>query len=233
MVGPPTSTPVSNADGDILLPVEIVPAAPGNPVERQVAVVRGRWVNDEIEWQMGDTISGDPARTTRGLAAPAIAHLNGGTLIMVMSGSNAGRPELLARRWISYSSDGGKAWTEPRDWTYNDGNPFFSPASASQLLKHSSGRIFWIGHIVAENARAGQPSHPLVIGEVDRNSGLLMRDQVRTVDALQKGEDPALSLECFFAREDRQTREICVHVTRMFPRDGKCPGDAWLVRMPV
>jgi hypothetical protein len=72
-----------------------------------------------------------------------------------------------------------------------------------------------------------------VIGEVDRRSGLLHRDSVRTIDTLQTGEDPILSLSNFLAREDRRTGEIAVHMTRLFAGSGPWSGDAYIYYVRV
>ena len=72
-----------------------------------------------------------------------------------------------------------------------------------------------------------------MVGEVDRRSGLLMRSSVRTIDTLQAGEDPVLSLSNFFAREDSRSRELVVHMTRLFARPAAWSGDAYLYRLRV
>ncbi len=142
--------PLAGADGSILLPVEITPLAPdgslynpaGGYTYHDSAVLHGRWKGHEIEWDMSAVIRGDPARTTRGVLEPTLAALAGGRLILVMRGSNDRRPELPSWRWVCFSSDGGYTWTTPQPWTYHDGQPFFSPSACSQLLAHSSGRLF-------------------------------------------------------------------------------------------
>ena len=73
----------------------------------------------------------------------------------------------------------------------------------------------------------------MVIGEVDRRAGLLKRTSIRTIDTLQEGEDPVLSLSNFYAREDRRTRDIAVHMTRLLARPGGWAGDAFLYSAPV
>ena len=72
---------------------------------------------------------------------------------MVLRGSNDRRPELPSWRWIAFSSDGGRRWTPPEPWTYDQGEAFFSPSACSQLLRHSSGRLFWLGNINGESPR--------------------------------------------------------------------------------
>ena len=181
---------------------------------------------------MSSVVKGDPARSTRGMVEPTIEFLESDRLIMVLRGSNDKRPELPAHRWVSFS-DGGQRWSEPVPWTYEDGQAFFSPSSCSQLVRHSSGRLLWLGNLTPENPKGNRPRYPFVIGEVNRSSGLLIRSSVRTVDTLQLGEDPVLSLSNFYAREDRLTREIAVHMTRLFAFPNNWAGDAYLYRVRV
>jgi hypothetical protein len=150
-----------------------------------------------------------------------------------MRGSNDRRPELPGYRWYSISSDAGRCWTAPQPWTYADGASFFSPSSCSQLIRHSSGRLFWLGNIVPENPHGNRPRYPFVIGEVDPRSGLLHRASIRIIDTLQPGEAPTMSLSNFFAREDRRTRAVVVHMTRLFAGSGPWSGDALVYHVRV
>jgi len=247
MVGDLASVPLFLADGTLLVPIIVMPTGPdghyhnpgGGTTYSDAAVLRGRWRDDgRIDWEMSERIRGDPARSTRGMDEPTLAPLADGRLLAVLRGSNGGKPELPGRRWAAWSRDGGRTWTPPEPWRYRDGGDFFSPASCSQLVPHSSGRIFWIGNLVPENPRGNQPRHPLVIGEVDRASGLLRRETVRVVDDKRPEDSPLLALSNFSAREDRATREIAVNLSRLFERSPPEPArdwttDAWLYRIPV
>jgi hypothetical protein len=51
----------------------------------------------------------------------------------------------------------------------------------SALFRHSSGRVYWVGHITPENPRGNLPRRPLVIGEVDPKNLKLIRDCVVVV----------------------------------------------------
>ena len=73
----------------------------------------------------------------------------------------------------------------------------------------------------------------IVIGEVDQQSGKLLKDSLRVVDDKKPEEDPILSLSNFFAREDRQTKEVVIHMTRWFPYSNGWEGDAYLYRISV
>jgi hypothetical protein len=241
MIGEMTCVPINAPDGDILLPVEITPLAPNgqlyNPAGArtytEALVLRGRWHGSQLDWSASEPIRGDPERSTRGMDEPTIEYLDGGRLVMVLRGSNDRRPELPSYRWFSVSHDGGKRWTPVQPWTYDDGREFFSPSACSQLLRHPSGRLFWLGNITSENPHGNRPRYPFVVGEVDRVTGLLRRTSIRTIDTLQPGEDPILSLSNFYARIDRRTREIAIHMTRLFARSEEWAGDACLYRIAV
>src|SRR5205085_2742639 len=83
--------------------------------------------------------------------------------IMVLRGSNDKNPSLPGYKWVSYSSDGGFRWTEPKPWTYRTGVPFFSPSACSQLLQHSNGKLYWLGHINKTNPRGNRPRYPVYV----------------------------------------------------------------------
>jgi BNR repeat-like domain len=241
MLGEMTCVPISTPDGRVLLPVEITPLAPdgqlynpaGTRTYTDALVLIGKWRGAQLEWSASEPIRGNPERSTRGMDEPTIEYLDQGRLLMVLRGSNDRRPELPGYRWFSLSHDGGLRWTPPQPWTYNDGREFFSPSACSQLVRHTSGRLFWLGNITSENPRGNRPRYPFVMGEVDRETGLLRRESILTIDTLQSGEDPILSLSNFYARVDRLTREIVIHMTRLFARPEEWAGDAYLYRVAV
>jgi hypothetical protein len=241
MLGDNTCVPVSAPGGTILLPVQLSVAGEdgklfnpgGGYTWTESAVMIGKWRGGEIEWEMSQPVKGDPSWTTRGAVEPTIEFLAGGRVLMILRGSNDAKPDLPGHKWVSTSSDGGRTWSEPQPWTYDDGAKFFSPSACSQLVRHSSGRLYWVGNITPENPRGNRPRYPLVIGEVDQRSGLLRRGSVQTIDTLQPGEDPLLTLSNFHAREDRRTKEIAVHATRLFAKPDGWEGDAIVYRVRV
>ena len=241
MTGDNTCIAIPASGGRILLPVQLSIVAPdgslynpgGGYTWTESALLHGRWRSGTLEWEMSSRIDGSTEVTTRGMVEPTIAFLEGGKLMMILRGSNDRKPELPSYKWICTSADGGMTWTKPTPWTYDDGLHFFSPSACSQLLDHSSGRLFWMGNINPVNPRGNRPRYPFVIGEVDRRTGLLRRATVRTVDSLQPGENDQLTLSNFHAREDRATKEICVHMTRLFALPDGWEGDASLYRIAV
>ena len=225
MCGELSATPLTLADGTLLMPVCITPTGPdgnyfnpgGGYTYFDVAALRGHWRPDKhIDWELSAAVKADPALSTRGMDEASLALLNDGRVLMVMRGSNDKKPALPGRRWVAYSSDDGRTWTQPVPWTFASGEDFFSPAASSKLLTLSSGRIFWLGNITPQNPTGNSPRYPFVIGEVDRQTGLLRKDTVRVVDTRGPGETEFLQLSNFAAREDRETGEIVLNMCRFF-----------------
>jgi hypothetical protein len=241
MLGDQTSAPIAQRDGTIVLPVQVTALDPeGRPYNpaggytwTEACALLGRWRGERLEWEMSNRLALTPRESTRGIMEPTVAELAPRRLLMILRGSNDKNPALPSRKWMSMSNDGGRRWSASAPWTYDDGDPFYSPSSCSQLVAHSSGRLFWLGNITPSNPRGNRPRYPFVIAEVDRRSGLLIRKSVRTIDDRQPGEHEILALSNFYAREDRETRQICLHMTRLFAFPSGWEGDALLYRIRV
>lgn len=179
-----------------------------------VLIIIGEWQADHrLKWQTAERIVADPALSTRGVIEPTLAETKDGRILCVMRGSNGGSkdPEckIPSHKWRSISTDGGFHWSKPEPWAYDDGTAFFSPSAMSQLLVHSSGRVFWIGNISPANCKGNHPRHPLVIGEVDPGSLLLRKDSVLELDQVQP-EEGDVNLSHWWGLEDRETGNIIV-----------------------
>jgi hypothetical protein len=210
----PAIAPLLGLDGKLSNPG-------GGGTYDRVVLLLGTWREDnKIRWEVTSPIEGDPTRSTRGMDEPTLAEMPDGRLLCVMRGSNGGRkdPEckLTSYRWCSVSADDGRRWTKPEPWTYDDGQPFFSPASMSQLLRHSSGRYLWIGNISPSNCRANDPRYPLVIGEVDGRSLRLIRNTILVIDT-KRPEEPGVNLSHWWGFEDRATKEVVIVGARHSP----------------
>ncbi|MGI6081871.1 MAG: sialidase family protein [Limnochordia bacterium] len=238
MLGDTTMVPIRTRAGKILIPVQITPIGPdgeyhnpgGGFTYHYSAVLIGTWSSDHrISWDLSEAVEGDPARSTRGMLEPTIAEMPDGRILMVLRGSNDRRPELPGFRWWSVSEDGGRQWSAPEPWRYSDGEPFFSPSSCSQLIRHSGGRYFWIGNICNDNPVGNRPRYPLVIGEVNPNNLALERESLCVLDDRSPADHVNLTLSNFYAREDRVTGEIVIHCTRFFA-GGEWDGDAYEYR---
>jgi len=239
MIGTSTCRPILTRRGHILVPVQITPVGPngeyhnpgGGYTYHDCAVLIGRWTDGlKIEWDVSQRVIADPKKSTRGCIEPTIIEAPDGRILMVMRGSNHRRHSLPNYKWYSISKDGGFHWAPPKPWTYANGAHFFSPCSCSQLLKHSNGRIYWIGNISPYNPKDSRPRYPLVIGEVDPKSLLLIEDTISTIDTRRAGEGEDLQLSNFLAYEDRKSHEIILHMTRFFHKGG-FRGDAYLYQI--
>lgn len=246
MLGDCGSETVRTRGGRLLVPVQVCPVGPdGNYVNpgggysyHEAAVLIGRWLeggpDPRIEWDLSPYIANDPAKSTRGAVEPTIAQADDGRVLMCLRGSNDVKPHLPGYRWWTVSHDEGDSWEPVRPWTYDDGTPFFSPSSMSQLLRHSSGRLYWLGNISESNPRGNSPRYPLVIGSVDPSSLLLRKEGLFVVDTRAAGEAEGMTLSNFHAHEDRATGDILLHMSRWMTRGpDDWTTDALLYRIAV
>lgn len=228
MLGDQTCVPVFLPNGEILQPFQMAEFGedgslfqPYDTPFYQSRVAIGRWLDERIiHWEISDPARLSLEFTTRGVFEPTIALIPDGRILMVLRGSNMRRPEVPCYKWYSVSDDDGRTWGEVRPWTYDDGSHFFSPSSCSQLIRHSSGRLLWIGNITPSNPDGNLPRYPIVVGEVDQRSLLLGKDTVLVIDDLQPGESPRTCLSNFHAYEDRETGEVVMCMPRWFTNSG-------------
>lgn len=219
--------PIRTREGTVLVPMQTPPLNPdgegfhnpgGGWYWLDSMILIGRWQPDgHITWDASEPIRGDGDRTARGLYEPTLAQLPDGRILCVMRGSNGGprdrKYEWPSYKWAAVSEDGGHTWSKPKPWTYADGETFFSPASMSELFTHSNGRIYWIGNLSKENCRANHPRWPLVIGQVDPETGGLIRETVTVIDT-KRPDEKDVNLSHWHALEDRETGDIVIATTR-------------------
>ncbi len=183
----------------------------------------GEWKNDRIEWIMSNVLDISLSLSTRGLCEPTVVELNDGRMLMVMRGSNGGGygkiSDIPSYKWYAFSSDGGKNWSASsnndsaivKPWTYSDGEPFFSPASGSRLIRSSkNGILYWIGNIAQENPQGNLPRRPLVIAEVDESGGCLVKSSIRTIADKAERDSDHIQFSNFRVYEDSTTKEFVI-----------------------
>jgi len=96
-----------------------------------------------------------------------------------------------------------------------------------------------MGNICKDNPKGNSPRYPLMLGEVDRHTGCLIRDSLAVIDDIQPSESPKLTLSNFLVREERGSGDLLLHLTRLFANDfGQTKGhdwtaDAWVYRITV
>ncbi|MBC8874600.1 MAG: exo-alpha-sialidase [Planctomycetes bacterium] len=226
-LGDSGSHPIRTREGTVLVPMQMPPLDPdgegfhnpgGGWYWLDSMILIGRWTEgNRIVWDASEPIKGDGDRTARGLYEPTLAQMPDGNILCVMRGSNGGGSDRdyawPSHKWKCVSKDGGYTWSKPELWKYADGEPFFSPASMSELFTHSNGRIYWIGNLSQGNCRANHPRWPLVIGQVDPKTYGLIRESVLVIDTKQPDE-PDVNLSHRHSHEDRETGHIIIPTTR-------------------
>lgn len=221
------SFPLVTSKGKILVPIQATVAGEkgelynpaGANTYTDVFLAIGSWQEDgRIRWTSSERVTLPAERSTRGVIEPTLVETDDGRLLMVMRGSNERQPKLPAYRWFSVSSDGGRTWTSPEPWTWQDGAPFHSPSSMSTLRKHSSGRILWVGNMCVENANGNSPRYPLVAAEVDPKSLQLIADSLIVLDTRRPADEKRgrLDLSHFHVMEDRESGEWVVTYPRSY-----------------
>ncbi|UUO07825.1 glycoside hydrolase [Blastopirellula sp. J2-11] len=217
--------PIVTRSGRVLVPAQMTALDKGGELYKppkahtytEAAILIGDWtVDDRLAWRMAPRVAGDISQTVRGLIEPTIAEAPDGRILMVMRGSNMHDPKVAATKWFAISEDEGETWSQPQRWKYTDGTGFFSPSSMSVLMRHSSGRIFWVGNITPENPDGNLPRFPLAIGEVNPQSLQLIRESVVLVDQKSKADERQgrLDLSHVHLMEDRETGEFILTYPR-------------------
>lgn len=237
-----------DANDCLLLPVQITPIGPngeyynpgGGYTYHYSAVIKGKIENDgNIRWtSISNKVENDSKISTRGAIEPTIIELKDGRILMVLRGSNGGTKdinhELPGYRWYSISNDGGSTFSKPKPWTYDNMEEFYSPSSCSQLLEHSNGKIYWIGNISKNNPKANMPRNPIYICEVNQTNLLLIKETLCKIDDVKGDQSEDTTFSNFYAREDRETKNIIVHITPFHQdKDNVFGSDAFIYEVRI
>ena len=95
------------------------------------------------------SVEADPPRVTRGMDEPTIDPLE--RRAADPGPARLERPESRAA-CLSLglcSKDGGQHWTRPEPWTYDDGDAVLLAERLFPAVRHSNGKLYWVGHITA------------------------------------------------------------------------------------
>jgi len=179
-------------------------------------IVQGTWRADGgIDWKQLATMQGNPTFTTRGLMEGTLGLLDGGRILLVLRASNDANHNLPGHKWYCISEDGGHTWNDLQPWTFRDKSTFHSPSSCSQFVAHSSGALLWMGNICPTNPKGNLPRYPLVVGIVDKQSGLLDQNSLCLIDTKTDADHESMQFSNFYAREDRENGNLIIHCSRL------------------
>lgn len=162
--------------------------------------------------------------SSRGLVEANVAVLVSGRILLVFRGSNGNfgnwnshiDSSMPPVKWYSYSDDGGKTFTQPMPWHFDDREFFYSSSTMSTLIRsEKNGALYWIGNITDRNAEQNSPRYPLYICQVDDMYGVLMKETLTEIDTRHKGESTDLQLSNWNIIQDRETGDIIITLTKL------------------
>ncbi len=166
-------------------------------------------------------------KSSRGVCEPTAIRLPSGRILAVFRGSNVRsenwrtriEPGTPAHKWYAWSDDGGKTFTDPVPWHFDDGEVFYSPATISRLFRSErNGRIYWIGNITDHTAYGNGPRYPLQIVEVN-DRGQLVKETLTVIDARSDTDGPGLQLSNFSMLQDRENGQVELYLSRLGQRE--------------
>ncbi len=240
-------------DGDIVFPIEadisaccrilgldvndVFPSCPDTMCG--LIVVRGTFNeargNYDLTFSRPIVIS--DLKSSRGVNEPTAIVLPSGRILAVFRGSNVEstnwrtriEPGTPSHKWYCYSDDGGKTFTDPVPWHFDDREVFYSAATWSVLLRSvKNGNVYWIGNITdAGDTYGNYPRYPLVIAQVNAR-GLLVKESLATIDTRRAGDGEQLQLSNFSILQDRETGLIELYLSKHGQReDFPYQADCW------
>ena len=196
-------------------------------------VAHGAWNADTKQYDISyskpvivpDTLS------TRGLSEPMFAELPDGRILCIFRISTDKLkgwtcrldPDAPACKYYVISDDGGKTFSEPKPWRYDDGEIVHSPASMCQVIKSKiDGKLYWLGNACKKEEINGPfPRFPLCLIEIDQKTGMAIRGSKVIVDTRREGETEKVQLSNFCVLEDRQAKAMEIYLSKL----GQFPGE--------
>ena len=193
-------------------------------------VVRGRFDeargNYELTYSRPVVIS--DLLSSRGVNEPSAVILPSGRILAVFRGSNVENtrwktriePGTPAHKWYCWSDDGGRTFTDPAPWHFDDREVFYSSSTIALFVKSPrNSKRYWIGNISDHTTNGNFPRYPLVIAEVN-DRGLLVKETLTTIATRGEGDGPQLQLSNFGILQDRETGLIELTLSKLGQREG-------------
>jgi hypothetical protein len=182
----------------------------------------GKWnrQKQDYDWTATEPITISP-KLTGYLEEPWLAELGGGDLLLDMRGTNRGftghqaETGAAGRHWYAVSKDGGRTWSDVKDWRYDTGEPFYSPATMAKILRHTrTGKLYWFGNISRGPTSGNSPRYPLYIAEIDESGPAIKKATLTIIDDYDAARHtPAVQFSNFFVFENRQTHEFELYLS--------------------
>ena len=228
---------------------EVFPTTGGLGHAWALLVARGVWNADTEQYDItySEPVIIDDTLSTRGLSEPMFAELSGGRILCIFRTSTdkvSGwtyrlDPNAPACKYYVISEDGGKTFSEPKPWCYEDGEIVYSPASICQVVESEvSGKLFWIGNACSkEEVNGAYPRFPLYMIEINPQTGLAIRNSRVLIDTRRTGESDKVQLSNFCILEDREAGTLEIYLSKLGQFTGKptyeCETWKYTVYLPV
>jgi len=201
---------------------DFCPSAPNFPCG--IIVMRGHFDGERYDLTCGRPIVISEKRSTRGFNEPIMTRLNSGRIIVIIRGSNAKMSwlgdnydkKMPGHKWFAYSDDGGRTFTDPVPWQYDNGEPIYSSASCSKIIEDfRTHKHYWIGNITSQSVNGNDPRYPLCIVELDEDTGLAKKSSYTVIDTKQDGDPDTIQLSNFELLQNRETGELEIMLSKL------------------
>ena len=201
---------------------EIFPSCP--QIMNGMIVGRGKWNGKKYDLTFSRPVVVSDLKSSRGIDETQIAELNSGRILVVFRGSNVQskswntriEPGTPGHKWYCYSDDGGKTFTDPVPWHFDNGEVIYSSATFSLFLRAAkNGKLYWFGNITDHHINGNHPRYPLQMVEIDETYGTAKHDKVTVIDTRREGEAESVQLSNFVLLDDRETGDIECYLTKI------------------
>lgn len=220
---------------------EVFPTTGGLGHAWALLVARGVWDANagQYVFSYSDPIIIDDTLSTRGLSEPMFAELTDGRIFCIFRTStdipsgwtcrlSADAP---ACKYYVISEDGGKTFSEPQPWCYEDGEIVYSPASICQVVKSEvNSKLYWIGNACSKNEVNGAyPRFPLYLMEINQETGLAIRESKVLIDTRRAGESDKVQLSNFCILENKEIGALEIYLSKLgqFPSKPTYECETW------
>ena len=226
--------PIKTIRGEILVPAmtKMLDDA-GRPIHYQGCwapaeepfVLIGKYRADgTLSWEKGHSPRVDIEQNSRGLSESTIARICDGRIAMIARGDNSMFPERPGHKWLCFTEDEGRTWSDPEPLPCTGGDPIESGSNGSALFRSiKTGSLYWMGNLAMDGRRANGnwPRSPLVIAEVQEEPFALIRESITVIDQQAPGESDEVQMSNFRFYQDRDTGDVSVFLSRFGEHSAK------------
>ena len=209
-------------------PTSVFPSCPD--LMHGILMLRGSWNGEKYEFTTSKPIIISDRLSSRGVDEATVAKLDSGRILIIFRGSNVRNESWNTRiepgapgfKWYCFSDDGGKTFSSPAPWRFNDGEAVYSSASISYLFRgEKNGKLYWIGNITDHKVYGNLPRWPLCLVEVDETFGTAKKETLTVIDTVHKGESEQVQLSNFSFWQNRETEKLEIFVSKIGQFEGE------------